>query len=58
MKSQEPLRFLSVVVFIGKGVLFSISHGRLRKANKQAGDAPGGRALFTVGWLEWAWRAS
>ena len=36
---KNPQSFLSAVVFMGMGVLFSFFHGRLRKANKQVADA-------------------
>ena len=36
---KNPQSFLSAAVFMGMGVLFSLFHGRLRKANKQAADA-------------------
>ena len=37
--AQDPKTLISVAVFMGMGVLFSISHGRLRKANRQAAEA-------------------
>jgi PAS domain S-box-containing protein len=36
---QCPMTFLSIVTFMGMGVLFSLFHGRLRKANQQAAEA-------------------
>ena len=36
---EDPRTLISVAVFMGMGVLFSISHGRLRKANQQAAEA-------------------
>ncbi len=36
---KNPQNFLSAAVFMGMGVLFSLFHGRLRKANKQAAEA-------------------
>jgi len=36
---KNPQSFLSAAVFMGMGVLFSLFHGRLRKANKQAAEA-------------------
>lgn len=43
---EDPTTLISLAVFMGMGVLFSISHGRLGEANRQA-EA-----------LEAAWRAS
>ncbi len=36
---ENPQSLLSVAVFIGMGVLFSVFHGRLRKANTRAAEA-------------------
>ncbi len=36
---QRPIAFLSIAVFMGMGVLFSLFHGRLRAANRQAAEA-------------------
>ncbi|NJD61698.1 MAG: hybrid sensor histidine kinase/response regulator, partial [Deltaproteobacteria bacterium] len=36
---ESPMSFISAGAFMGLGVLFSISHGRLRTANRQAADA-------------------
>jgi PAS domain S-box-containing protein len=36
---ESPMTFFSIGVFIVMGVFFSLSHGRLRKANKQAAEA-------------------
>ncbi len=36
---KNPQSFLTAAVFMGMGVLFSLFHGRLRKANKQAAEA-------------------
>ncbi len=36
---HNPMSLLSIAVFLGMGVLFSLSHGRLRKANRIAAEA-------------------
>jgi len=36
---KNPQSFLSAAVFMGMGVLFSLFHGRLRKANKRTAEA-------------------
>ncbi|QLA14986.1 ATP-binding protein [Desulfolutivibrio sulfoxidireducens] len=36
---HNPMSLLSIAVFLGMGVLFSLSHGRLRKANRIAAQA-------------------
>ena len=36
---HSPMAYLSMAVFAGMGVLFSLFHGRLRKANRQAAEA-------------------
>lgn len=36
---ESPISFISAAAFMGMGVLFSISHGRLRTANRQAAEA-------------------
>jgi PAS domain S-box-containing protein len=36
---ENPMSLVSIGVFMGMGVLFSISHGRLRKANRLASEA-------------------
>jgi K+-sensing histidine kinase KdpD len=36
---QRPMAFLSIAIFMGMGVLFSLFHGRLRMANQQAVEA-------------------
>ncbi len=38
---ESPISFISAAAFMGMGVLFSISHGRLRTANRQAAEALG-----------------
>jgi len=36
---ESPISLISAAAFMGMGVLFSISHGRLRTANRQAAEA-------------------
>nr|WP_279343363.1 ATP-binding protein [Fundidesulfovibrio terrae] len=36
---SDPVSYISIAIFLGLGVLFSISHERLRLANKRASDA-------------------
>jgi PAS domain-containing protein len=36
---QRPVAFLSMATFMGMGVLFSLFHGRLRRASQQAAEA-------------------
>ena len=36
---ERPMSFFSVAMFVGMGVLFSLSHERLRKANRLAAEA-------------------
>jgi PAS domain S-box-containing protein len=36
---ESPISFISAAAFMGMGILFSISHGRLRTANRQAAEA-------------------
>ena len=36
---QSPMSLVSIGMFVGMGVLFSLSHGRLRKANQRAAEA-------------------
>jgi signal transduction histidine kinase/DNA-binding response OmpR family regulator len=36
---SNPMSLVSILTFLGMGILFSLSHGRLRKANMQAAEA-------------------
>ncbi len=36
---QRPISFVSIGIFVGMGVLFSLTHDRLQKANQRAAEA-------------------
>jgi PAS domain S-box-containing protein len=36
---ETPMALVSIAMFVGMGILFSIFHGRLRQANQQAAEA-------------------